>query len=157
MAEAMTWIRKSPFRQWQDPLDHMLLALSAEAEAAGTPLSDIERKMLAAEAAPERRIPDDLKERVNPLISTILQRERTVDPGTISIGFGDALEWVEPDYPNIAALAEEVITSGGFGGLSQLHGARLIKDRAQLVGWAIALVVALMAIAVAIGFLFGRR
>jgi len=53
----------------------------------------------------------------------------------------------------MAALAEEVITSGGSGGLPQLHGARLIKDRAQLVGCAIALVVALTAIAVAIGFL----
>jgi hypothetical protein len=135
----------------------MLLALSVEAEAAGTPLSDTERKMLAAEAAPERPIPDDFKERVKPLISTILQRERTADPGTISIGFFDALEWVEPDYPNIAALAEDVMTSGGSGGLPQLHGARLIKDRAQLVGCGIALVVALMAIAVAIGFLFGRR
>ena len=97
--------------------------------------------MLAAEAAPERPLPDDLKERVKPLISTILQRERTADPGTISIGFGDAVEWLEPDYPNIAALAQEVITSGGSGGLPQLHGARLIKDRAQLVGCAIALVV----------------
>ena len=86
MAEAMTWIRKSPFRHGQDPLDHMLLALSVEAEAAGTPLSDTERKMLAAEAAPERPIPDDLKERVKPLISTILQRERKADSGTISIG-----------------------------------------------------------------------
>ncbi len=141
MAEAMTWIRKSPFRHGQDPLDHRLLALSVEAEAAGTPLSDTERKMLAAEAAPERPIPDDLKQRVKPLISTILQRERTADPGTISIGFGDAVEWLEPDYPNIAALAQEVITSGGSGGLPQLHGARLIKDRAQLVGCAIVLVV----------------
>jgi hypothetical protein len=135
----MTWIRKSPFRRGQDPYDHMLLALSVEAEAAGTPLSDTERKMLAAEAAPERPIPDDFKERVKPLISTILQRGRTADPGTISIGFGDALEWVEePDYPNIAALAEDVITSGGSGGLPQLHDARLIKDRVQLVGCAIA-------------------
>ena len=64
---------------------------------------------------------------------------------------------MEPVYPNIAALAEEVIRSGGSGGLPQLHGARLIKDRALLVGCAIALVVALMAIAVAIGFLLGRR
>ena len=153
----MTGIRKSPFRHGQDPLDHMLLALSVEAQAAGTPLSDTERKMLAAEAAPERPLPDDLKERVKPLISTILQRERTADPGTISIGFGDVLEWLEPDYPNIAAPVEEVITSGGSGGLRQLHGARLIKNRAQLVGWAIAPVVASMAIAVAVGFLLGRR
>jgi hypothetical protein len=153
----MSWIRKSPFGRGKDPLEHMLLALSLEAEAAGIPLSDTETKMLAAEALPERPMPDDLKERVKPLISAIPQRERTADPVTNAIGFGDALEWVEPDYPNIAALAEEVITSGGFGALPQLHGGRLIKDRAQLVGCAIALVVALTAIAVTIGFLFGRR
>ena len=128
MAEAMTWIRTSPFRHGQDPLDHRLLALSVEAEAAGTPLSDTERKMLAAEAAPERPIPDDLKERVKPLISTIFQRERTADPGTI-----------------------QLVLATPWSGWSP------IKDRAQLVGCAIALVVALMAIAVAIGFLFGRR
>jgi hypothetical protein len=157
MAEAMTWIRRSPFRHGQDPLDHMLLALSVEAEAAGLPLSKTEKKMLAAEATPERPLPDDLKERVKPLISTILQRERTADPGTNSIGFSDALEWVEPDYPNVAALAEEIITSGGLGDFPHLHGGRLIKDRAQLVGCAIALVVALMAVGLTISFLFDHR
>jgi hypothetical protein len=106
-------------------------------------------KMLAAEVVPEIPRPDDLKERVKPLISGILQRERTAVSDGTAIGFGDALEWVEPDYPNIAALAEEVITSGGFGALRQLHGRRLFKDRAQLIGCAIALVV--------IGFLFDHR
>jgi hypothetical protein len=126
----MSWIRKSPFSRGKDPLEHMLLALSLEAEAAGTPLSDAERKMLAAEALPERPVPDDLKERVKPLISAILQRERTADSVTYAnaISFGDALEWVEPDYPNIAALAEEVIMSGGFGALPTMHGGRLFKD-----------------------------
>jgi hypothetical protein len=157
MAEAITWIRKSPFRHGQDPLEHMLLALSLEAEASGTPLSDTEWKMLAAEAVPGRAVPDDLKARVKPLISTILQRERTTEPATNTISFGDALEWVEPNYPNIAALAEEVITSGGFGALPQIHGGRLIKDRAQLIGCAIALVVALTAIGITISFLFDRR
>jgi hypothetical protein len=135
----------------------MLLALSREAEAAGMPLSDDEKKILAAEAIPERPIPDDLKDRVKPLVSAILQRERATDHRTNKIGFGDALEWVEPDYPNIAVLAEELITSGGFGALPRLHGRTLFKDRAQLVGCAVAVVVALMAIVVAIGFLFDRR
>ncbi len=153
----MTWIRKSPFSRREDPLDHMLLALSREAEAAGIPLSETERQMLAAEVVPEIPIPDDLKERVKPLISAILQREQATDTGGNTIGFGDALEWVEPDYPNIAALAEEVITSGGFGALPQLHGRTLFKDRAQLVGCAVALVIGLIAIAVAIDFLFDRR
>ena len=148
----MTWIRKSPFSRREDPLDHMLLAISREAEAAGIPLSETERQMLAAEVVPELPIPDDLKGRVKPLISAILQRERATDTGANTLGFGDALEWVEPDYPNIAALAEEVITSGGLGALPKLHGGRLFKDQAQLVGCAIALVLALMAIAVAISF-----
>jgi hypothetical protein len=153
----MNWIRKSPFSRREDPLDHLLLALSREAKAAGIPLSDTEKEMLATEAVPERPMLDDLKERVKPLILAILQRERTADPVTHTIGFGDALEWVEPDYPNIAALAEELITSGGFGALPRLHGGRLFKDRAQLVGCAIALVVALMAIGVVVGFLFDHR
>jgi hypothetical protein len=153
----MTWIRKSPFSRQQDPLDHMLLALSLEAEAAGAPLSDDEKKTLASEVVPGRPIPDDLKERVKALISRILQRERTADSATKTISFGDALEWVEPDYPNIAALAEEVIISRGSGALPQMHSGRLLKDRAQLIGCAIALVVGLIVIGVTISFLFGRR
>src|SRR5947209_10093738 len=98
----MTWIRKSPFSRREDPLDYMLLALCREAEAAGIPLREAERQMLAAEVVPETPIPDDLKERVKPLISKIFQRERTAGPATSTISFGDALEWVEPDYPNIA-------------------------------------------------------
>jgi hypothetical protein len=135
----------------------MLLALSREAEAAGIPLNETEKQMLAAEVVPGKSIPDDLKERVKPLISAILQRERTTHTGHNTISFGDALEWVEPDYPNIAALAEEVIMSGGLGALPKLHGGRLTRDRAQLVGCAIALVIALMAIGVTISFLFDRR
>jgi hypothetical protein len=153
----MTWIRKSPFSRREDPLDYMMSALSREAEAAGAPLSDDEKKILSSEVIPERPLPDDLKERVKPLISKILQRERTADPSTNTVGFGDALEWVEPDYPNIAALAEEVIMSGGLGALPKMHGGRLIKDRAQLVGCAIVLVAALMAIGITISFLFHRR
>ena len=153
----MTWIRKSPFSRHQEPLDYMLLALSLEAEAAGAPLSDDDKKILAAETVPGTPIPDDLKERVKPLISAIVQREGATHTGHNTISFGDALEWVEPDYPNIAALAEEVIISGGLGALPKLHGGRLIKDRAQLVGCAMALVVALMVIVVTISFLFERR
>jgi hypothetical protein len=157
LEEVMSWIRKSPFGRGKDPLEHMLLALSREAEAAGAPLTDAEKKILAAEAVPERPVPNDLKERIKPLIFAILQRERTADPATSTIGFGDALEWVEPDYPNIAALAEEFITSGEFGAHPQFHGEGLFKDLAQLVGCAIALVVALMAIVVVISLLFDRR
>jgi hypothetical protein len=153
----MSWIRKSPFGRGKDPLEHMLLALSREAEAAGVPLTDAEKKILAAEAVPERPVPNDLKERIKPLISAILQRERTADPATNTIGFGDALEWVEPDYPNIAALAEEVITSGGLGALPRLHGGRWFKDRAQLVGCGLALVVALTLIVMIFGLVFDRR
>ena len=153
----MTWIRKSPFRGREDPLDHMLLALSREAEASETPLSDTDKKILAAEVVPESPMPDDLKERVKPLISAILQRERTAVPDRAAIGFGDALEWVEPDYPNIAALAEEVIISGGLGSLPRLHGRGWIKDRAWLIGCAVTLVLVLMTIVVVIGVLFDRK
>ena len=79
-------------------------------------------------------MPADLQERVKPLISAILQRERTTVPDRTAIGFGDALEWVEPDYPNIAALAEEVITSGGLGALRNCMGKGCLRIEPNLLG-----------------------
>ena len=153
----MTWIRSSPFLHGPAPVEHMLLLISSEAEAAGIPLSDDERKILTAEVVPERPVPENLRDRVKSLVSAIIQRERASTRGNSKIGFLDALEWVEPDYPNIAALAEEVITGGGLGALPQSHGGRWVRDRAQLVGCALALVIGLAVVVLAISFLLGHK
>jgi len=151
----MSWIRKSPFGPDDDPKDYMIGLIAREAESDGVPLSEVEMELLAERFVPGKAIPQEFLEHVKCLISRVLERQKDLKDDQRS--FGAALEWVEPEYPNIAALAEEVITSGGFGASPEMHGRRLFKDRAQLVGCAVAVVVALMVIGVALSFLFDRK
>lgn len=135
----------------------MLNLVSREAEAAGAPLNDSEKKVLAEEFTPGRIIATELRERINYLLGRILEREKGSSIAENEKSFGAALEWVEPEYPNVAAFAEQLITKGGFGALPPKLGKAWIKDRAQLVGCAMALVLVLAAIAIALSFLFDRK
>jgi hypothetical protein len=48
----MTWlIKRSPFRRDEDPVEHRVNLLAHEAIKAGSPLSDIDRKILREENA----------------------------------------------------------------------------------------------------------
>jgi hypothetical protein len=135
----------------------MVNLLSYEAETDGVPLTETEKKLLGEEFVPGKTIPNEFRERVKRLISKVLERQQNTATNGGQRSFGDALEWVEPGYPNIAALAEEVITSGGFGALPPRHGKAWMKDRAQLIGCAIVLVMVLMTIGIAISFLFDHK
>jgi hypothetical protein len=131
----------------------MVSLLSEEADRSGTPLTDVEREVLSSETASPT---EDLRQKASKLIRQIFEREQATAPKENPKSFGACLEWVEPDYPNIAALAEEVITSGGFGNVPPLHGRRWVKDRAQLIGCGV-LVVLLMLLIVAVWSLISSR
>jgi hypothetical protein len=127
----MSWIRKSPFSRDEDVTRCMVSLLSQEADRSGTPLTEAEKAILSSDAASPS---EELRQRVLKLIRQILEKDQTMSPEENAKSFGACLEWVEPYYPNIAALAEQVITSGGFGKLPPLHGRQWVKDRAQLIG-----------------------
>jgi len=141
-------IRKSPFAKHEDPVEHMMLLLSKEAEDAGTPFSTDEKKILRSERTTGESVPEELREKSTKLIAQLLRKEQTRDADNDPKRFNSSLEWAgDGEYPNIVALTEEVIMSGGFGGLPQ-HGRRLVKDQMYLVGCAL-FVVLLMALLVA--------
>jgi hypothetical protein len=147
-------IRKSPFGRHEDPAKHMVLLLSEEAEESGAPLSEEEKEVLAREAAPREPLPEELRQRVRRLIEQILERERGAATEAGPKSFLNSLEWAgDQDYPNIVALTEEVILGGGFGELPPVHGRAWIKDKALLIGFALAAVFLMMVVVVIVGFL----
>jgi hypothetical protein len=149
----MSWIRKSPFSHDEDVTTRMVSLLSEEADRCGSPLTDAEREILSSETA---SLTEDLRQKASKLIKQIFEREQATSTEEDPKSFGACLEWVEPDYPNIAALAEEVITSGGFGKVPPLHGRLWVKDRVQLIGCGL-LVVLFMFLIVIVWSLVSNR
>jgi hypothetical protein len=149
----MSWIRKSPFSRDEDVTERMVSLLSQEADRSGTPLTEAEQAILSSETESPS---EELRQKALRLIGQILKSGLATSSEENPKSFFACLEWVEPDYPNIAALAEEVITSGGFGKLPPSHGQRWVKDRAQLIGCGL-LVVLIMFLVVIIWSLISNR
>jgi hypothetical protein len=135
-------ILKNPFASHEDPVAHMVELLCKEAESAGTPFSEDEKKILASESTFEDSVPQELQQRAKRLIQELLRKEQISGAVKEPKSFDNSLEWAgDPGYPNIVALTEEVITSGGsLRAVPQLHGKRWAKDRVQLLGCALAIV-----------------
>lgn len=152
----MSWFSKSPFGHGEDPVEHMLALLCNEAAKDGIPLTDEDRAILAQEGFDQDAIPEDLRKRVKDLIARILITESdsfTRDPKS----FNDSIQWADPHYPNIVALAEEVARELGAEAYPPLRGWARVKDKIQLVGCG-CLVVLLMFIAVIFaGYFFGWK
>jgi hypothetical protein len=153
LLQTMKWIRRSPFGRQEEAAEHMVALLFQEAERHGNPLTEAERQMLTRE--PPDPLPEDLRIRVTNLIREILSREKATDIGNDPKNFFASFEWASDNaFPQIVALTEEVITSGGVGKVPPLHGRRWIKDRAQLVGCGLLVVAIMMLIVVIVGFIF---
>jgi hypothetical protein len=154
----MKWIRKSPFGRQEDAAEHMIELLSQEADRHGTPLNETEKKMLASESSRRESIPEDLRMRLHKSIGEILEREKAKDIKNDPKSFLASFEWASDNaYPEIVALIEEVITGGGFGPLPPQHGRRWIKDRAQLIGCGLLLVLIMMVIVAICGLIFQKK
>jgi hypothetical protein len=150
----MPWIHKSPFASHEDPVEHMVVLLSREAENAGTPFSAEEKKSLRSERASGESVPEELRQKSRKLIEQLLKKEQTRAANKDPKSFDSCLQWAgDREYPNIVALTEEVMMSGGFGVLP-LHGRRLAKDRMQLVGCALSVVLFMFLIVVAFSMFF---
>ncbi len=155
----MLRIRKSPFASNEDPAEHMVSLLAKEAEIAGTPFGEAERKILLREAAPAEPVPEQLQQRAKKLIEQLLRKEQSSASSADPKSFDNSLEWAgDPGYPNIVALTEEVVCSGGsLKALPRLHGRRWLKDTTQLVGCAFSVVLLMLLIVVVIGLVFQRK
>ena len=152
----MFCLRKTPFGRQEDPIQHMVELLSIEAANEGVPLSDKDKEVLASEVIPGAPISAELQNKAKKLIEEILKREQARGRDEDPKNFGNSLEWAgDPDYPNIVMLTEEVISSGAsLRGLPPLHGWRRVKDRFQLLGCGLSLVLALFLLVLIVSFVF---
>jgi hypothetical protein len=149
----MPWIRKSPFASHEDPVEHMMALLSKEAEDAGTPFDASEKKILCSEASNREPVPEELQSKSKTLIEQLLRREQTTETSNDPKSFNNSLEWAgDCSYPNIVALTEKVVTSGT--GVLRLHGRGWAKDKIQLVGCALAVVLLMFLLVVSFSVIF---
>jgi hypothetical protein len=155
----MSWFIKNPFGPDEDPVKHMVELLSAEAEKAGTgtPLSLVDKEILARESSPSDLMPEDLRQKAKELIVRIFEAEPDAverDPKS----FSDSFQWAgDSSYPNIVALAEEVARDISRTAFHPPRGWKLVRDRMQLIGCAVLVVLLMFAIVIGAGFLFGWK
>jgi hypothetical protein len=150
---------KNPFASHEDPLAHMVALLSKEAESAGTPFSEDDKKILASESRAEESVPEELRQKAKKLIEELLRKEQSSGAVTDPKSFDNSLEWAgQPGYPNIVALTEEVVASGGsLKTLPKLHGKRWANDRFQLLGCGLSIVLLMFLIVGILTVVFHRK
>ncbi len=152
----MSWFRNSPFASSDDAAAHMVALVAAEAEKAGTPLNEEERRLLLDQAMPPKI---DLGEEESDtsfrkLIKQTFDHEADPDD---PMSLSNSVQWAGADkYPKIVALAEEIIVSRGDK-LPRPRGRRLMIHLVQLVGCGIVTVILMMLFAAAVGGLFQRK
>jgi hypothetical protein len=150
----MSWfIKRSPFGRDEDPLNHMVELLSVEAIKDGVPLSERDREILAN----VEPMPEILRQRTKELVMRIYESESPDERERDPKCFGCALQWAgDGQYPNIVALAEEVACDIARPS-APLHGWKRVKDKLQLLGCGLLLVLLMFAVVAVAGFLFGWK
>jgi hypothetical protein len=144
---------KNPFANHENPAEHMVELLAEEAELAGMPLSPDEKQILRREASIREPVPEELRSKAKTLIEQRLKREQAAGNSDDPKSFNNSLAWAgEPSYPNIVALTEDVFTSGP--GDFRLEGRRWIKDKLQLVGCAVVVILVVGLLVTAFSVIF---
>lgn len=149
----MSWIRNNPFADGQDPAEHMVALIAAEAERSGTPLNKAEKQTLLDHWDPETIVPKDFRTKAKKLIEQTFNYEAAPDN---PLSLGNSVEWAgDQSYPTIVALTEEVMLERGEK--PRLGRRRQIIDLIQLVGCGVVTVVLLMLFAALLGWLSGHK
>jgi hypothetical protein len=150
----MSWIRKSAFTDGIDPTAHMVVLISAEAERAGTPLSEAEKQILLRNWDPETILPEEFRSKAKRLVEQTFDYDADPDD---PLSLGNSVEWAgDWGYPTIVALTEEVMLERQEK-FPRLRGRRKIIDLFQLVGCGIVVVVLMMLVVALFSWLFGSK
>jgi hypothetical protein len=135
----------------------MVNLLSDAATKAGAPLSDLDKKILSEESSALGPMPDDLRQRAKKLIAQVFETEPWDEMERSPKDFGSSLEWAgDSGRRNIVVLAEEVACDIARPSLP-LHGWGLVKDKLQLVGCGVLLILLTAAIIAGVQALFGWK
>ena len=142
-------IRKSPYGSEKQAQLRMLELLSQTAEAEGRDLTAAEREILLS----HDEMPDDVWQKTTELIRRTFEAERWEDRDNPH-SFSGALEWAgDLSYPNIVNAAEKVACENALA-RPKLRGWQFLKDRLQLVGCGLLVVLLMFVIVTVAGFIF---
>lgn len=153
----MSWIRRSPFKDQNEAIRHMVDLLAAEARSIGSPLKQEELDMLCRECS----LPVDLEDQARRIIGQILLRDELEteaagceDPKS----FSNSLEWAaDSQDSNIARLTDDVMFEGRSTGIfpppPRLRGWALAKDQMMLWGCGFLIVAIVLVVG---GLLFSK-
>ena len=135
----------------------MVELVSTEAEKAGTPLSDPEKEILLnASYEPtltQSPIPEDLRKKAKSVIKRIFEAETQWESDENPKSFSNSMVYAgDTAYPNVVALAEEVVRE--FAETRRLHGWALVRNRLQLVGCGILVVLLMFVVVFLAGVVF---
>jgi hypothetical protein len=148
----MSWRRKSPFSSSQDAVNHMVDLLSREAERAGTPLTADEKKALLRDRSRRNPLPEVIRQKAVDLIGKIFATEDLNESVEDPKSFSSSMYWADgAGYSNILAVAEDVACDTGRTSYPQLHGWKLFKDRAQLIGCGLLAVLLMLVVVMVAG------
>jgi hypothetical protein len=152
------FVRKSPFKSQIEATAQMVNLLSREAEAQGTPLSEDERKLLSSDAEGGICLSEDFRLRIIGLVESLVRQQRVLESNDKQNSFLAAFEWASDAYsPQIVVLTWQVIDSGVLGPPPKLHGRKWLKDKVQLVGCGLLVVLFMLLVVVLIAFVFDRK
>jgi hypothetical protein len=152
----MNWRRRSPFSSPEEAASHMVELLAKEAESAGTPLTDQEKEiLLQASSESPFSVAEDLRQKAKVLIRRIFEAEAPDEFDREPKSFSDSLLVAgDRGYSNVVALAEEVSREIREAAYPQQHGWRFAKDRMQLVGCGILVVLLMFVVVIVAGIVF---
>jgi hypothetical protein len=100
--ERTGWLSANPFTT--DPKMQMIAFLAEEANISGQPLTDWERRILAAE---NPDVDEKTERRLKTLVEAVVARQKRSGLESDSHSFMNALPWAgDREYPYVVALAE---------------------------------------------------
>lgn len=149
----MGWRLKGVFASPEVAVRHMVELLAIRAEFDGTPLTGHDKDLLLQDRSKKIPLPDDLRQRAVNLIGKIFEAEdvRTADdPGVSAMPCSGPMA---QDTLTSSFLAEQVACDIAHVS-NPPQGWPLVRDRVQLIGCGILVVLTMFGIVIAVGFIF---
>jgi hypothetical protein len=146
----MSWIPrvKSPFKDNDDAISHLMKKVSEEAESRGTPLTENDTQVLTS----TEELANDLRLTARSLVANLLLNEPPDEYEADARNFGNSLDWAWSSFPRsqwpnllVVAYDESYETVHHH---PELHGREFIIDQVKL--WLSGIVVVALMIAVGI-------
>jgi hypothetical protein len=131
----------------------MVELVASEGARVGTALGDEEKAILLAQPSRRCPVPEELVWKSRKLIEELLHREKEAGDRKDARSFGNSFDWADGANANIVVLTLGVLTNSPPLAPT-LQGGKLIKDRIQLVGCGLIVVLLMLLTVIVAGNVF---